>query len=576
MTGDARWFTSLSRAPGDETITFGDASCGTVMGKGTIKVNENFTLKDVALVSKLKYNLLSVSQLCDVDLEVRFKKDGSKVLDSSESQVFGISRVGRVYFADFDHSSGHSRCLVASSSSDLFFWHRRLGHIGFDHLTRLSGMDLVRGLPKLKASKDLVCSPCRHGKMTASSHPPVTWVMTDGPGQLLHMDTVGPARVQSVGGKWYVLVIVDDYSRYSWVFFLESKDETFGFFRDLTRRLAIEFPGALRAIRSDNGKEFKNASFESFCQSSGIEHQFSSPYVPQQNGVVERKNRTLVEMARTMLDEYSTPRRFWTEAISAACFISNRVFLRTSLHKTPYELRFGRRPSVSHFRVFGCKCFVLKPGNLDKFESRSSDAMFLGYADHSRAYKVLVLETNKIVETCEVTFDEASPGARPEISGTLDLSETLFVEEESDEEEDFPRRPPPHAVPIEQDEEFPSTTSPSANAPATSTSSVGHAEMDGGSSELTAPRHIQNRHPPHTMIGSLDERVTRNRSYEIAHSAFVASFEPKNVCHALSDENWVNAMHEELENFERNKVWSLVELPLGHNVIGTKWVFKNK
>jgi transposase InsO family protein len=119
-------------------------------------------------------------------------------------------------------------------------------------------------------------------------------------------------------------------------------------------------PGALKAIRSDNGTEFKNSSFEHFCAEKGIEHQFASPRVPQQNGVVERKNRTLVEMARTMIDEFSTPRKFWADAISIACYVSNRVFLRSKLHKTPYELRFEHRPSVSHLRVFGCKCFVLK------------------------------------------------------------------------------------------------------------------------------------------------------------------------------------------------------------------------
>lgn len=157
---------------------------------------------------------------------------------------------------------------------------------------------------------DFVCSPCRHGKMVSASHPPLTLVMTDAPGQLLHMDTVGSARVQSAGGKWYVLVIVDDYSRYSWVFFMASKDEVFGHFRELVLRLATELPGALRAIRSDNGTEFKNTLFASFCTEKGLDHQFSSARVPQQNGVVERKNRTLVEMARTMLNEHATPRKY--------------------------------------------------------------------------------------------------------------------------------------------------------------------------------------------------------------------------------------------------------------------------
>jgi Integrase core domain. len=182
--------------------------------------------------------------------------------------------------------------------------------------------------------------------------------------------------------------------------------------------LDLEFPGSLKRIRSDNGGEFKNASFEQFCNETG-EHEFSSPRVPQQNGVVERKNRVFVEMARTMLDEYKTPRKFWAEAINTACYISSRVFLRSKLGKTSYELRFGYQPKVSHLRVFGCKCFVLNSGNLDKFEARSTDGLFLGYPAHTRDYRALILGTNKIVETCEVSFDEASPGTRHEIAGTL-------------------------------------------------------------------------------------------------------------------------------------------------------------
>jgi transposase InsO family protein len=114
---------------------------------------------------------------------------------------------------------------------------------------------------------------------------------------------------------------------------MASKDEAFGHFRSLALRLPVELPGALKAIRSDNGTKFKNSSFEHFCAKTGIEHQFSSPRVPQQNGLVERKNRTLVEMARTMLDEFSTPRKFWADAISTACYVSNRVFLDLNLVK---------------------------------------------------------------------------------------------------------------------------------------------------------------------------------------------------------------------------------------------------
>jgi transposase InsO family protein len=139
----------------------------------------------------------------------------------------------------------------------------------------------------LKFESDLVCAPCRYGKMIVASHSSVNTVMTEHPGQLRHMDTVGPSRVLSMGGKWYVLVIVDDYSRYSWVFFLENKDQVFEHFRLLALRLNNEHPNCLKAIHSDNGTEFRNASFDEFCLEHGIDQQFSASRVPQQNRVVE-------------------------------------------------------------------------------------------------------------------------------------------------------------------------------------------------------------------------------------------------------------------------------------------------
>ncbi|WVZ70860.1 LOW QUALITY PROTEIN: hypothetical protein U9M48_019494 [Paspalum notatum var. saurae] len=411
-------------------------------------------------------------------------------------------------------------------------------------------MGLIRGLPKLRAEKDLVCHPCHHGKMVAASHIPVSQVMTSYPDELLHMDTVGPARVASVSGKWYVLVVVDDFSRFSWVFFMESKDEVFGFVRDLVLRLRNENHKAMRAIRSDNGGEFRNSQFENFCRDLGLEHQFSSPYTPPQNGVVERKNHTLVEMARTMLDEHRTPRRFWAEAVNTACYIANRIFLRAFLGNTSYELRFGRQPNVKHLRAFGCKCFVLKKaGHLDKFESRCLDGIFLGYASNSRAFRVWILEAKQVVETCEVSFDETMPCTTPafEISGDDEQGTPIFEDEEG-------------VVDVGD-----------AGATAPSRSSCPLSLRARMMKEDPCPRL-----PLHSPTASSSERLAppRTRGAFFSHSAYVASFEPWDVSHALSDPNWVNTMHEELENFERNH--DLVEPPPNCRPIGTKWVFKNK
>jgi hypothetical protein len=196
-------------------VTFGDDKKGKLLGTGVIKVNDCFTLNDVTFMDRLRYNLLSVSQLCDVDLSVLFYKSDSHVLNSSGKRVCGISRIGNVFQSDFSSARPSLRCLILQSSSKLGKWHRRLGHLSFDLLCPLSVLGLLRGLPSLKFESDLVCAPCRYSKMIAASHSPVNTMMTKHPGQLLHMDTIGPSRVRSMGGKWYVLVIVDDYSRYS-------------------------------------------------------------------------------------------------------------------------------------------------------------------------------------------------------------------------------------------------------------------------------------------------------------------------------------------------------------------------
>jgi hypothetical protein len=245
--------------------------------------------------------------------------------------------------------------------------------------------------------------------------------------------------------------------------------------------------------------EFRNAFFDEFCLQHGIDQQFSVLRIPQQNGIVERENRTLVEMVRMMLDEHRTPRRFWADAISTVCYISNQIFLRSILHLTPFELRFGRKPSISHFRPFGCKCFVLKCGNLDKFESRSFYGILLGYTPHGRSYRVYNFETNTVVESCDVTFDETAhcPRGVFECAGDKEMEESIFVDEglhDIDGDEDEPLHPStssPELVPA---------STLKAEAPQATTSSTVAVEASRVEGEIIsepgAPSHIQKAHPP--------------------------------------------------------------------------------
>jgi hypothetical protein len=241
----------------------------------------------------------------------------------------------------------------------------------------------------------------------------------------------------------------------------------------------------------------------------------------------------------------------------------------------------GHTPKVSHLHVFGCKCFILKKGkNLDKFEARSVDGIFFGYASHSRPFRVLNMETNQIVKTCEVTFDETQPRSSLVFgcAGDDELGEEIFQEEEHEDGDDEDGGVEPAA-------EHVSTTStmiengPSPT-PTTTNPYQGEAVVEGEvASWREPPQQVQVDHPSSRIIGDINERTTRSRvrnNSHFAHAAFVATFEPKGIRHMLSDHNWVNSMHEELENFETIQVLELVDPPLGCKLIGAKWVWKNK
>ncbi|KAK2967423.1 hypothetical protein RJ640_022355 [Escallonia rubra] len=305
-----------------------------------------------------------------------------------------------------------------------------------EHLKDISSKELVRGLPKIKFEKDKVCDACQICKQKKVSHKPKKMVSTSRPLQLLHMDLFGPIPTTSLGGKSYCFVIVDDYSRYTWTFFLATKVESLNVFTSFAKRVQNQKGYLITNIRSDHGREFENSKIGALCDDFGISHNFSAPRTPQQNGVAERKNRSLQEAARTMLNEYGLPKYFWAEAVNCACFVLNRVILRNFLLKTPYDLFNDKKPKVSFFRVFGCKCFVLNTkDHLSKFDSKTFEGIFLGYSNNSMAYRVYNKSTLVVEESINVTFDETNPFLRrtnivnvddmDNDLRTLDISDTL-------------------------------------------------------------------------------------------------------------------------------------------------------
>ncbi|CAL2248998.1 unnamed protein product [Prunus armeniaca] len=289
-------------------------------------------------------------------------------------------------------------------------WHQRLGHVNFRDLHKLSKRELVSGLPKLEKFDEHVCEGCQLGKQVRVSHKKVKHIQTNVILELVHMDLVGPIQTVSLGGKKYILVMVDDFSRFTWVSFLREKSETFQRFKSVCHLLQKEKMTShlpLVRIRTDHGSEFENSQFLKFCEEMGIKHEFSAPITPQQNGVVERKNRVLVEMARVMLNSKNLAKHFWAEAVNTACYTSNRVFVRSGTKQTPYEIWKGKKPNVSYFKVFGSTCYILRDReHLAKFDSKCDKGIFLGYSTSSRAYRVYNCRSRTIIESINVTIDD--------------------------------------------------------------------------------------------------------------------------------------------------------------------------
>ncbi|GKD40892.1 retrovirus-related pol polyprotein from transposon TNT 1-94 [Tanacetum coccineum] len=245
-------------------------------------------------------------------------------------------------------------CLLSKASkTKSWLWHQRLSHLNFGTINHLARHGLVRSLPKLKFEKDHLCFACAMGKSKKKPHKPKSEDTNQEKLYLLHMDLCGPMRVASVNGKKYILVIVDDYSRFTWVKCLRSKDEAPDFIIKFLKMIQVRLKTLVRRIRTDNGTEFVNQTLRDYYEKVGISHETSVARSPQQNGVVERCNRTLIEAARTMLIYAKAPLFLWVEAVATACYTQNHSIILLCHGKTPYELLHDKLPDLTFFHVFG-------------------------------------------------------------------------------------------------------------------------------------------------------------------------------------------------------------------------------
>ncbi|KAK1617466.1 hypothetical protein QYE76_022983 [Lolium multiflorum] len=409
------------------------------------------------------------------------------------------------------------------------------------------------------------------------------------------------------GGRGVLDQFIEDINKKSSITFGDnSKGKEFITFAKKAQRT---YESEIKAIRTDNGTEFKNYTMQEFVDDEGIKHEFSAPYTPQQNGVVERKNRTIIEMARTMLSEFNSPHNFWGEAISTAVHYSNRLFLRPLHNKTPYELLTGNKPNVMYIRVFGCKCLVKNnKGKLGKFETRTIEGIFVGYAENSHAYRYYNRSTGTIEVSCDVVFLEDN-GSQVEqvvpcVAGNNDDPSSAIkhmgighirpMEVHSDDQGDgIEVSSSPQVEPSSTQVEPSSATQDVSSTqdephPEEQEESPQPTEQDHDDDQETSSTHVQAQVVPHDQVLARDEFIDHEgtirkikaatRASDMKVDLVLGSISKGVVHEALVDPDWVIAMQEELECFTRNEVWSLVERPKDHriNVIGTKWVFKNK
>ncbi|GJV11589.1 retrovirus-related pol polyprotein from transposon TNT 1-94 [Tanacetum coccineum] len=335
------------------TVKFRNDRIAPILGYGDL-VQGNITIKRVYYVEGLTHALFSIGQFCDADLEVAFRKSTWYVRNLKGNDLLTGSRGLDLYSITLqDTTSPNPICLMAKATlSQTWLWHCRLSHLNFDTINLLSKYDIVTGLPKLKFVKDHLCSSCELGKEKRKSFKTKTTPCSKRRLQILHMDLCGPMRVESFNGKKYVLVIVDDYSRYTWTHFLSSKDETLEVLIDFLKLIQRGLHAQVRTVRTGKGIKFLNKTLHAYFAKEGIEHQTSIAQKPEQNGIVERRNRTLVEAAQTMLSAAKVPLYFWAKAIAIARFTQNRSLVIPRHKKTPYHIINGRKPSVKIYLKF--------------------------------------------------------------------------------------------------------------------------------------------------------------------------------------------------------------------------------
>ncbi|GJW75500.1 retrovirus-related pol polyprotein from transposon TNT 1-94 [Tanacetum coccineum] len=376
MTSVKSYLHKYVEQPGPKVV-FGDDSTCTTEGYGSIKCN-GVVFTKVSFVNGLKYNLITISQLCDAKYIVQFDEKRGTIFNSNKEVVMIALRIIDVYVLDM-RSSAQESCFFAKAFENLnWLWHKRLAHLNFKTINQLTKENLIIGLPSLVYSKDNPCSSCEKRKHHRANFKTKQTSSIKKCLHLIHMDLFGPVTPRSINHEKYTLVIVDEYSRYTWVYFLKKKSQAPETIMSFIKRVKNQNDIKVKQLRTDNGTEFRNSILVNFCDEKGISQNLSSPYTLIKMMMLKGKNKTLIEAARTMLSGSVFSKQYWTEVVATACYTQNRYTTVKRHLKTPYEIFHKRIPSIDFLYVFGCPIYIHNhKDHLGKFEEKADDGTSL-------------------------------------------------------------------------------------------------------------------------------------------------------------------------------------------------------
>ena len=359
MTGNRDWFCKL-----DELVTgkvkFCDDSRIDIRGKGSIKFTgkngESKILANVYYIPDLKSNIISLGQATEAGCDVRLREDYLTLHDRDGNLLVKATRSrNRLYKVDLKVES--TKCLQLVALSNSTKWHTRLGHINLETIKSMVTKELVVGIPSVPKEKE-ICASCLLGKQARQAFPKATRYRASQILELIHVDLCGPISPPTTAQRRYILVLIDDYSRFMQSFLFKEKSETFGKFKGFKTLVEQETREKIKTFRTDRGREFLSQEFQAYCEKEGINRHYTAPYTPQQNDVVERRNMTLQGMTRSIMKHMNIPNYLRGEAVRHATYLINRVGTRSLENQTPYEALKKRKPNVEHLRVFGCVSYA--------------------------------------------------------------------------------------------------------------------------------------------------------------------------------------------------------------------------